>query len=283
MKSLILFFCFLCMVMAEEFYGLNYGINPDACPSLEKVKEDYTKIKEYTDRVRSFSLHVCDEGQLALQASQSLGMRIYLGMWIDRPDTFDAEMNALKTIVENDDLSNVDAIIVGSEVLYRGDTDENTLANYIAEVKKLVGSKGVPVTSSDVYYKIPPVVVDQVDFVMMNAFPYWEGVNVEQGAEVLLNHYNYVVSIAHGKPVFISETGWPSDGGDFGASVASPENQKIYLRTVLCAAQKRGISVLWYSAFDQPYRGGVEAHWGIMNENGQLKPQLTQQLLENPC
>jgi len=269
--------------MAQYFDGLNYGINPDACPSLDQIKSDYKILNQYTDHVRSFSLHVCNEGQLALQASQDLCMKIYLGMWIDRPDTFEAEMNALKNIMENNVLSNIEAIIVGSEVLYRNDTDENTLANYIAEVKRYVKPTGIPVGTSDVYYKLPPVVIEQVDIVMMNAFPYWEGVTVDQGAKALMDHYDYVVSIAQGKPVYITETGWPTCGGNFEASVASPENQKKYLSDVLCETRRRGITLLWYSALDQPYRGGVEGHWGIMDSNGHLKSNLSPSILENPC
>lgn len=94
-------------------------------------------------------------------------MRIYLGMWIDRPDTFTNEMNALKQILATNNLSNVDAIIVGSEVLYRKDTDPNTFANYISQVKSLVAPKGINVTVADVYYTFTDVVVKELDFVMM--------------------------------------------------------------------------------------------------------------------
>lgn len=104
---------------------------------------------------------------LALQATQDLGMRIYLGMWIDRPDTFDKEMNALKNILANNDVSNVDGLIVGSEVLYRGDTDPQSLANYIKQVKELAAPHGIKVATADVYYKFPSVVVEQLDFLMM--------------------------------------------------------------------------------------------------------------------
>lgn len=104
---------------------------------------------------------------MAVEATQALGMKLYLGMWIDRQDTFDLEMQALKQLVNNRDLSNVDAVIVGSEVLYRGDADIDTYANWIKQVKDVVGPKGVKVTFADVYYKIFPQIYNQVDFVMM--------------------------------------------------------------------------------------------------------------------
>ena len=158
------------VVGENYFYGLNYGLNQNACPSYENIKADFAEIKKYTNRVRTFSLSVCNEGALALQAANELGMNIYLGMWIDRPDTFNSEIAALEAILANSQqeaLDKVDAIIVGSEVLYREDTDENTLANWIGAVGDLVKPKGISVTTADVYYKFPPVVVEKLDFLMM--------------------------------------------------------------------------------------------------------------------
>ncbi|KAI9263069.1 glycoside hydrolase superfamily [Sporodiniella umbellata] len=259
---------------AEVFYGLNYGINTQACPTLEQVKADFVKIQQYTGRVRIFSLGPCHLGQLAVEAVNALDMRLYLGMWIDRPDTFAAEMQAMRDILASGQtLANVDGLIVGSEVLYRNDTDANTLAGYLAKVRTLVSP--LPITNADVYYEFPPVVVDQLDFLMMNAFPYWEGVTADQGALTLMDHYRTVVAKAQGKPVRISETGWPSAGGHFGASVASPENQKLYLAQVLCQTRQHTIDLLWFSAFDEPYKPGVEQHWGIMNSDRTLKTSLS--------
>ncbi|KAI9021410.1 glycoside hydrolase superfamily [Phycomyces nitens] len=271
------------LAKAEYFYGLNYGINQASCPTLEDVKKDLTALKPYTNRIRIFSLSVCNQAELALQATQELGMQLYLGMWVDRPDTFDNEMNALNNIASKYGFKNVDAIIVGSEVLYRNDTDAASLANYIKKVKDIVGPKGVNVTTADVYYKLPPNVIQELDFVMMNAFPYWEGVSVQDGASTLMNHYDHVVSISQGKPVRISETGWPSAGDKFGDAVPSPENEKTYLAAVLCEAKKRNIDIIWFSAKDEPYRSGVERYWGVLNSDNTLKSNIPLSTLQNPC
>ncbi|CAO3652897.1 unnamed protein product [Mucor fragilis] len=289
LKFLILILLSILSTAAAQnyFYGLNYGINQNACPSYETIKAEFAQIKKYTNRVRTFSLSVCNEGALALRAANELGMNIYLGMWIDRPDTFDAEMAALKAILANtqqESLDKVDAIIVGSEVLYRKDTDENSLANYIGTVRDLIQPKGIPVTTADVYYEFPPVVVEKLDFLLMNAFPYWEGVTADQGVSTLMAHYDSVVQQkANGKPVRIGETGWPSAGGNFGASVASSANQKLYLSNVLCVTRQRNIDMLYFSARDEPYKAGVEAYWGVMYSNFTLKSNLPATLLANPC
>lgn len=97
-----------------------------------------------------------------------------------------------------------------------------------------------------------------------------------------MNHYQSVVATkANGKPVKISETGWPSGGSNFGASIASPQNQALFLSNVLCQTRKNNIDLIWFSAIDEPYKAGVEAYWGLMYQNYTLKPDL-QKSISNP-
>ncbi|CAO3579357.1 unnamed protein product [Absidia cylindrospora] len=269
---------------AQSFYGLNFGINQNSCPPLEHYVDEFKHIKAYTNRVRSYTTGVCNEGALALKASQTVGMNIYLGMWVDTPQTFESEFNALKGIVQSGaSLGNVDAIIVGSEVVYRKEADATTLAGYIKRVRDLVHPLGVKVTTSEVYYDFSPPIVEAVDLLMMNAFPYWEGVSIEQAGATLFKHYDSVVSVAQGKPVKISETGWPSRGSNFGASVPSPQNQRSYVKQVLCEARKRGVDVIYFSAMDENYKSGVESSFGIMDPQYKLKAPITMQDLAQPC
>ena len=58
-----------------------------------------------------------------------------------------------------------------------------------------------------------------------NAFIYWEGKQVNEAADLLLEHYDHVKSISNGKQVRISETGWPDEGEINNESVPSIENQ----------------------------------------------------------
>ncbi|KAI9494087.1 glycoside hydrolase superfamily [Zychaea mexicana] len=263
------------MAKADDvFYGLDYGIEANNCPSLDKMKQDFQAAQKYTNRVRTFALHICDQADMALEATQSLGMNLYLGMWVDRQDTFDLEMQALKNVLEKHDLSNVDAIIVGSEVLYREDTDENTLTNWIRQVKEVVGSKGVKVTNAETYNKMSNEVINEVDFVSMNAFPYWEGVAIDEAADTLIDHYNQVKGMAGDKEVRISETGWPSEGDNFGAAEPSIENQNKYMQQVLCKTQQNNIDMLYFSLIEEPYRPGVEGHFGILDKDRNLKQGL---------
>lgn len=159
----------LAQQQGNYFYGLNYGINANACPSYETIKSELEKIKPYTNRVRTYAASVCNQGALALRAANELDMNIYLGLWLnDQQGVFENELNAIKDIVNSgESLDKVDGVIAGSEVLYRNETDPNTLANYVDQISQVLKPKGVPVTYADVYYKIPANVVEKLDFVMM--------------------------------------------------------------------------------------------------------------------
>lgn len=107
----------------------------------------------------------------------------------------------------------------------------------------------------------------------------------------MIEHFYEVVDrIGNRKTVRISETGWPSDGPAFGNAIASPENQKRYtpfkdkwssalpppaesrsklvcyryLQEALCRTKSQGIDMLWFSAIDEPYKQGVEGHFGLL-------------------
>ena len=154
-----------CALAGSAFYGLDYGVNTGACPTLESVKRDFRTLSQYTTTIRVYSIKDCNLGQLAIQASQANKMKLYLGIWIDKTDSFDKEMEALQSLVKTESLRNVEAIIVGSEVMYRGDVSADQLVDHIKKVKTL--ARGTKVTTSEVYYKFDPKVVNAVDFLMM--------------------------------------------------------------------------------------------------------------------
>ncbi|KAI9266645.1 glycoside hydrolase superfamily [Phascolomyces articulosus] len=210
----------------------------------------------------------------AIVATQELDMRLYLTLWIDQnPASFENEFWTLQNLIAKRDFHNVDGIIVGSEVLYRGDATIPQLLDYIQHVKDLVAGKGIPITSADTFNKMVPEIVAPLDFVMINVFPYWEGVSIDRAVDQLMAHYDETVNRVGSKVVKISESGWPSQGEPVGAAVASPENQNRYLREVLCRTRQRGIDMLWFSAIDEPYKQDVEGHFGIFDTfTRSLKP-----------
>lgn len=106
------------------------------------------------------------------------------------------------------------------------------------------------------------------DVVLMNGFPYWQGAPVEQGLTKLKEAVaNTRKAIGSSKPFMIGETGWPSKGDNFDASVASTQNLQKYWKAAACWLQTTNYPWYWFSAFDEPNksaeRGGVERNFGV--------------------
>ena len=80
---------------------------------------------------------------------------------------------------------------------------------------------------------------------------------------------------AKGKPVIISETGWPSQGDQVKEAVPSPENAMKYFINVNNWVQTEEVEMFYFSSFDESwkerYEGNVGQRWGIWDKNEKLK------------
>jgi len=125
----------------------------------------------------------------------------------------------------------VKAIIVGNEVLLRGEQTPEALAAMLARVKQATGK---PVTYADVweFWLKAPQLANAVDFVTIHILPYWE--DQPQPVEAGLAHLEAIVDKVRAafpaKPILIGETGWPSEGRERENAVPSLVNQARYLR-----------------------------------------------------
>ena len=86
------------------------------------------------------------------------------------------------------------------------------IIDYLKQVKKAL--PGIPVSYVDAYYKFTefPELVENCDVILVNCYPFWEGCHIDQAAAYLQQMYQASIDAAKGKPVYISETGWPNEG-----------------------------------------------------------------------
>ena len=87
--------------------------------------------------------------------------------------------------------------------------------------------------------------------------------------------YETAKSIANGKEVMITETGWPDSGESLNDAIPSSENAMKYLIATNEWAQNEGIALFNFSSFDEPWKvhheGEVGQSWGIWDKNEKLK------------
>jgi hypothetical protein len=89
-----------------------------------------------------------------------------------------------------------------------------------------------------------------------------------------------------GKQIVIGEVGWPSDGRTRNAAVATVSNQALFLRRFLARAQEAGFVYYLMEAFDQPWKekaeGQAGAYWGVYDADRQPKFEFTDPIVKVP-
>ncbi|MEA3350064.1 MAG: glycosyl hydrolase family 17 protein [Chloroflexota bacterium] len=243
-------------------------------PTLEEIREDLTRLIHTSNALRTYSSQEINK-DIVLNAKE-LGFTVGLGIWIDDDaETNELEIDAAKSILEE---SNVDFLIVGNEVMLRGEQTPESLAAYIERVKT---ETGLPVAYADIgscFTEKPgdgtlrpktdwQPIIDAVDYLLVHIYPYWDGISIEQGAAYVAHEYEQLVQTFPDKRIIIGETGWPSRGLQIGEAVPSLKNQRRFFLEFTTLAQERGIEYFYFAPFEEPWKtaeGEVGPSWGII-------------------
>ena len=116
---------------------------------------------------------VGDGADIVLASARRYGLKVLFGIWVsNRPDKVQRQIASTVALArEYSDV--IRAIVVGNEVLLRGEMSSPDLVATIREVKARVPQ---PVTYADVweFWLRYPEVQSSVDFVTIHILPYWE-------------------------------------------------------------------------------------------------------------
>ena len=260
----------------EKLYCVSYApfraglspLEPATRVPADQIDDDLARLARLTNCVRTYSTGNGIDQVPAIAARH--GLKVTLGLWL----ASDPQKNAreIETAVALADRyrDTVRAVVVGNEVLLRGEMASPDLAATIRQVKARVP---VPVTYADVweFWLRYRDVYEAVDFVTIHILPYWEDFPI--AARDAAGHVdairNRLVAAFPGKEVVIGETGWPSAGRMRAGALPSPSNQARVLHEVLTAAGRGGYNVNVIEAFDQPWKrrleGTVGGHWGLLD------------------
>ncbi|MGE4371827.1 MAG: glycosyl hydrolase family 17 protein [Xanthobacter sp.] len=237
--------------------------------SEQQIDEDFAQLAKITSCVRTYSIEMGLDK--VPQLARKHGLDVMLGIWLSSDPARNTDEVEAATALARDNADVVKAVIVGNEVLLRGEMTSSALAQTLRRVKEKVGD--VPVTYADVweFWERNQALANDVDFITIHILPYWEDLPVsavEAGPHVdeIRQH---MAEAFPGKDILIGETGWPSAGRMREGALPSPSNQARVVQDVLSLAQKRGYRVNLIEAFDQPWKrvseGTVGGHWGIID------------------
>jgi GPH family glycoside/pentoside/hexuronide:cation symporter len=239
--------------------------------SEEQIRKRMGVIKPYTNWVRSFS---CTKGnEIIPKVAHKQGLKTMVGAWIGNDKSQnDKEIAGL---IELAKAGYVDIAVVGNEVLLRGELTEEEVLDYIHKVKEALPN--IAIGYVDAYYQFSerPRLVDACDIILANCYPFWEGSNINNASVYLKQMYTITKSAAQGKPVIITETGWPNQGDNTKDAVPSSENAMKYFINVNNWVQNGDVKMFYFSSFDESWKvhheGDVGQRWGIWDKNEKLK------------
>lgn len=228
-------------------------------------------VARYSTWIRTFGSE--GEWDAMPEMARSRGMRVAGGcdIYTDRARNA-SEVAALRGQAS---ARRIDMAVVGDEVLLGNALPEDELIGYIQQVK----AAGVPTGTSDSWdaWLSHPALVSACDVILMNIYPYWEGMSAEESAAYVGSRYEQVKQAAGGKQVIV-ETGWPSSGQTCGKAVASPQSSARYLADFTSWARSEGVGYFYFEAFDEPWKasreGACGAFWGLWDKNATLKPEV---------
>ncbi|WP_157641897.1 glycosyltransferase family 2 protein [Burkholderia ubonensis] len=257
------------------YSGYRPGQDPQKAryPSDAQVREDMGILSRHTRRLRTYS---SNEGPNTAAIAGEFGMDVTAGAWLVGRNG--ADRHELEGLVRNAKLPNVSRLLVGNEVLLRGDMSVEQLAAYIDEVKKTTHK---PVSTAEPWttWRDHPELAKHVDFIAVHLLPYWDEVPAAAAAEFSMQRLKLMQDTFPGKPIVVTETGYPSHGDDSGKAVASLQAETLYLRTFIPMARAAGAD--WYAmeAFDEPWKaaseGKVGMYWGLFDGARHLKISQT--------
>lgn len=183
------------------------------------------------------------------------------------------EITALKTAIDKYGSKFTDLVVgisVGSEDLYRDSvmgiqahagigTGPDTIVSYINQVRSAISGTSLskaPIGHVDTWtgWTNGSVtnVIDAVDWLGVDAYPYFQSTmaNSISDAPGLFNAaIANTQGVAKGKPIWVTETGYPVSGSNQNLAVASLENAKTYWDEVGCSLFGK-TNTWWYTLQD---------------------------------
>ncbi len=134
--------------------------------------------------------------------AHELGLKAALGAWLD--SHLPSNETEIAALIANAQRGEVDIAIVGSESLQRGDLTPAQLIAYIERVKAAV-PEGVQVATADTFFQLMshPDVVAAGDVVLVNYYPFFDGVPVGSAVRVLHGWHQQLQEVAAGREIIV--------------------------------------------------------------------------------
>lgn len=223
----------LILMSANQVFAYYHGIcysqfeATGGCRSAAGLEEDVALMLQHTTRIRLYSME-CPDVMHALFSKASNGqLSLLLGVWIENSPRDNQELDLLIEYLTEYPYASLEGIVIGNEVLLRGQATPEYMAYFVTEARNRVRGLG-QVTGSSILQTVDvfsveesphPSVVAVSDAVGVNIQPFYDFTLSHDGApeeigiagaeryEMRLNAHR---SNFPGKKIVVTEVGWPS-------------------------------------------------------------------------
>ncbi len=256
-------------VSYAPFRGEQTPLDPTTMIPPEQIAQDLKQLAEISKCVRTYST---ENGldKVPELAAQIPGLKVLQGIWLGSTRLKNLQQIAAVVELTKQYPTVITGVIVGNEVLLRG---EMTAADLVGNIRAVKSQVKVPVTYADVweFWLKNRELYDAVDFVTIHILPYWEDFPIR--AKFAANHLDSIrkrVAVAFpNKEILIGETGWPSAGRMRDGALPSRASQARVVSEILDLAKKENFRVNLIEAYDQPWKraleGTVGGYWGLFD------------------
>jgi len=294
------------------YSGYREGQSPveQVYPSYEQIREDLLILRRNWRFLRLYDCSPHAETVLQVIRDERLDFHVMLGLdmaaEMSNPHCpwgaeYDDETLAANRRSNEEELErlvalarqhrdSVFAVSVGNEASVEW-TDHMVPVDRLVEYAQAVGRDiEQPVTFCENYvpwtYKLEPL-AEALDFIAVHTYPAWEYRSIDDALEYTKQNYHSVVDHYPGKPVVITEAGWPTaaNGRGIDPHNASEELQASYYDQLLAWTTAEQILTFVFEAFDEPWKGSPdplepEKHWGLFNVDRTPKPVMQEQFAD---
>jgi glucan 1,3-beta-glucosidase len=255
-------------VSYAPFRGAQTPLQSTAQVPPAQIAEDLAQLAKISDCVRTYSIENGLDQVPALAAKA--GLKVIQGIWLGSNRLKNSAQISTVVGLTKAYPDVITAVVVGNEVLLRGEMTASDLAATIRSVKSQVA---VPVTYADVweFWLRNREIFDAVDFVTIHILPYWEVFPIR--AKYAAAHVDAIrmrmAAAFPGKEILIGETGWPSAGRMRAGALPSRTNQARVVSEILNLAKRENFRVNLIEAYDQPWKrqleGSAGGYWGLFD------------------
>ncbi|MEO0575994.1 MAG: glycosyl hydrolase [Pseudomonadota bacterium] len=285
--------------MAVAYSGFREGQHPDRGdgarnPSRAQILEDLRILVAHDFRlIRLYDAGENSRTTLELIRSEALPIKVLQGIWLEAEfSNHEGCAWLYEPIPENELASNTEANIrevargialaqeyddiivavnVGNEALVSW-TDHmvplDAMIGYVRSVKAAITQQVSVAENYEWWISDGAPLARELDFVGVHTYPAWEGKRIDEAMAYTIENMARVQQALPGTTLAILEAGWATTASEFDGR-ASEASQEIYFNAMAAWATASNVTVFFFEAFDEPWKGnpdnadGAEKHWGL--------------------